>query len=307
VLTWVIGSGGLIGSAINQRSTQRFDPGPIPWRDDESAGAALEQYLQVFAIQTRGNPWSIVWAAGAGTTVSGEDQFTREVDVFSRFVRSLREATPDGPGTFALISSAGGVHAGSPDPPFDEGTEPAPISPYGRAKLEQERITEETLTGTLPVLICRVSNAYGPGQDITKLQGLISRLALCTYRKEPLHLFVSTSTVRDYIFTTDIADAVHAWLKATHQSLEATSRIVVIASGEGTSIARLVKIAGDVSHRRIPIAMGSHPSARNQPLDSRFIPTQIPGLDWIPSTPLPVGVKAVFDDIIDRLGQASAR
>jgi len=307
MLTWVIGSGGLIGSAINQRSTQKFDPGPIPWLNDESAGAALERQLQAFAIQTRGNPWSIVWAAGAGTTVSAEDQFTREVDVFSRFVRGLRKAPPDGPGTFALISSAGGIHAGSPDPPFNEGTKPAPISPYGRAKLKQERITAEALTGTLPTLICRVSNAYGPGQDLTKLQGLISRLALCTYRKEPLHLFVPTSTVRDYVFTSDIADAVHAWLKTAHKSLEATSRIVVIASGEGTSIARLVKIAGDVSHRRIPIAMGSHPSARNQSLDSRFVPTPIPEFDRLPTTPLPVGVKAVFHDVIDRLGQASAR
>jgi len=307
VLTWVIGSGGLIGSAINHRSTQRFDPGPIPWRDDESAIAKLQQSLQAFSAQASGKAWSIIWAAGAGTTASSEDQFEREVSVFSAFLRRLREAPPVGQGAFALISSAGGVHAGSPDPPFDEGTEPAPISPYGRAKLQQEVTTTQTFTGVVPTLICRVSNAYGPGQDLTKLQGLISRLALCAYRKEPLHLFVPTSTVRDYIFTTDIAIRVHAWLDAIHQAQEPTSQVAVIASGEGTSIARLVKIAGEVSHRRIPIAMGSHPSSRNQPPDSRFVPTPIPGLDQIPTTPLPVGVKAVFDDIIARLGDASAR
>ena len=305
MLTWVIGSGGLIGSAINHRSAQRFDPGPISWRDDESAVAKLKQSLQAFSTQTSGKEWSIIWAAGAGTTASSEDQFEREVSVFSAFLRALRQAPPDGQGAFALISSAGGVHAGSPDPPFDEDTQPAPISPYGRAKLQQEAAAAQTLTGVLPTLICRVSNAYGPGQDLTKLQGLISRLALCTYRKEPLHLFVPTSTVRDYIFTTDIAIRVHAWLDAVHDGQVPTSQVAVIASGEGTSVARLVKIAGEVSHKRIPIAMGSHPSSRNQPLDSRFTPTLIPGHQHLPTTPLPVGVKAVFDDIGRRLAQAS--
>ena len=304
MLTWVIGSGGLIGSALNHRSTQRFDPGPMPWRDDVSAVAELKQSLEAFSAQTSGKAWSIIWAAGAGTTASSQDQFEREVSVFSAFLRALREAPPEGQGAFALISSAGGVHAGSPDPPFDASTEPAPISPYGRAKLQQEVAAAQELTGMLPTLICRVSNAYGPGQDLTKLQGLISRLALSTYRKEPLHLFVPTSTVRDYIFTTDIAVRVHAWLATVHESQEPTSKVVVIASGEGTSIARLVKIAGEVSHRRIPLAMGSHPSSRNQPADSRFVPTPIPITEYLPSTPLPVGVKAVFDDITHRLAQA---
>ncbi len=68
---------------------------------------------------------------------------------------------------------------------------------------------------------------------------------------------------------------------------------------------RLVKIAGDVSHRRIPIAMGSHPSAQYQPSDSRFRPTLVPGVKNSPLTPLPAGVKAVFDDVAHRLARAS--
>jgi UDP-glucose 4-epimerase len=236
--------------------------------------------------------------------VSGDNQFAREIHVFEQFINALSRSDDLDKGVFALISSAGGVHAGSPNPPFDAQTPPAPISSYGRAKYTQEEFARDTLGTLVPLLICRVSNAYGPGQDLKKLQGLVSRLALCTYKKEPLHLFVPTSTVRDYVFTSDIALQVHTWIDYI-TGTEPDPRTVVIASGEGTSIARLVKIAGDVSHRRIPIAMGSHPSARNQPLDSRFLPTLVPGLGLSPLTPLPVGVKAVFDDVIERLATTS--
>ena len=305
VLTWVIGSGGLIGRAIASASPHAFEADSIPWNDDGQAIHVLTQSLAAFLDVAQGQPWSIVWAAGAGTTVSGDEQFAREVHVFEKFIAALATSDHLDHGVFVLISSAGGIHAGSPNPPFDAATPPAPISPYGNAKLKQEDVSREELGNLLPLLVCRVSNAYGPGQDLGKQQGLISRLALCTYKKEPLHLFVPTSTVRDYVFTRDIAAQVHAWI--THVSdTQPKPQTVIVASGQGTSIAQLVKIAGDVSHRRIPIAMGSHPSARNQPLDSRFMPTPIPGADFLRSTPLPVGVKAVFDDVVERLAQATS-
>jgi len=304
VRTWVIGAGGLIGSAIHAQTTQGFDPGSIPWSDDHRAKKFLAEALRLFTQHAGNEPWSIIWAAGAGTTVSPDEVFEREISVFEKFMDDVAAGAPAGPGVVALISSAGAVHAGSSRPPFTEVTSPAPISAYGRAKLEQERVATDRLAGRIPLLICRVSNAYGPGQDLTKLQGLVSRLALSTYTREPLHLFVPTSTVRDYIFTSDIADRVHSWIAylLMKGTLEPTT--VVIASGQGTSIAYLVKMAGDVSHRRIPIAMGTHPSSGDQPLDSRFVPTAIPGARDRAATSLPVGVKAVFDDISLRLAQA---
>ena len=302
--TWVIGAGGLIGSAVGAQATNRFDPGSIPWSDDHRAKEFLADSLEQFGQLAGSDPWSIIWAAGAGTTVSPEEVFDREISVFEHFMKAVATGAPTGPGVVALISSAGAVHAGSSVPPFTESTRPAPISAYGIAKLNQERIANELLAGKVPLVICRVSNAYGPGQDLTKLQGLVSRLALSTYTREPLHLFVPTSTVRDYIFTSDIADRVHGWVdhRLTQNSRE--PQTVVIASGQGTSIAYLVKTARDVSHRRIPIAMGTHPSSGDQPLNSRFVPTPIPGSANPPLTNLPVGVKAVFDDISLRLAHA---
>lgn len=304
--SWIIGSKGLIGSAIARELTTDFTSPPIPWNNTEMSKQALRNALKAFTAHVNQAPWVIVWAAGAGTTVSGEEVFARELEVFESFIQHLANAVPPGPGAVVLISSAGGIHAGSAHPPFTEATSPAPVSAYGRAKLAQERIAAEYLDGKVSLVVCRVSNAYGPGQDLTKLQGLISRLAVATYTRDPLHLFVPTSTVRDYIFTTDIADRIRLWIDQAFQDTQRTTRTVVIASGLGTSIAHLVKTASDVSHRRIPIAMGSHPSSRDQPRDSRFVPTPIPGITTLSTTSLPVGVKAVFDDISQRLAQACA-
>ena len=80
----------------------------------------------------------------------------------------------------------------------------------------------------------------------------------------------------------------------------------IIASGQGTSIGQLVRTAQDVGHRRVPIAMGSHPSARSQAPDLRFEPSALPDGRTVPLTPLPVGMKRVFDDVRWRLQAAIA-
>ena len=309
MLTWTIGSGGLIGSAINSTADDAFVGPRIPWSDPAAAAAALTEGLTRLRAQAHDRPWSIIWAAGAGTTSSEQAVFDAELATFRAFLEAIAEATLEAHapnrGVFVLISSAGGVHAGSTNAPFDKNTAPSPISAYGRAKLTQEEIAVSTLGAQLAVVVCRVSNAYGPGQDLTKLQGLVSRLAVSTYRHEPLHLFVPLTTVRDYIFTTDIAASVHAWIAHAHTDEATDPRVVIVASGKGTSIAELIRTASDVSHRKIPIAMTSHPSSKNQPADSRFTPTEIPGHRTADLVNLPTGIKVVFDDIQRRLAIAS--
>lgn len=306
VLTWVIGSGGLIGSAIHHAAGSVFDASPVPWDDSDRSRQVLGTDLDRFIEQAQDRTWAIVWAAGAGTTTTPRAAFVDEIGLNTWFWQQVGQRHPRGPGAVMLVSSAGSIHAGSIRPPFTHATEPAPISDYGRAKLSQESAGRDALIGKIPFVVCRVSNAYGPGQNLKKLQGLVSRLALATYTHTPLHLFVPLSTVRDYIFTPDVAERVLAWARYAVQSQDLQPQTTVVASGVGTSIAQLVRVAGQVSHQRIPVTMGTHASSALQPHDSRFIPTPIPG-DRPPSiTSLPVGVRAVFDDIQQRIASAQA-
>jgi UDP-glucose 4-epimerase len=306
-LTWTIGSGGLIGSAVDARSASAFASTPIPW-PEANAVAALAENLVRFRHEAGQGPWTIIWAAGAATVSSDEDQTNAETAVLGQFLQHLAAAPPSGRGAFFLASSAGGLFAGATNPPFDEASEPHPISPYGHAKLANERLARELLTGTCPVVIGRFSNIYGPGQKLTKLQGLISRLALSAATREPINVFVPLSTVRDYIYVDDAADATHAWIDDAHASSNSDSSssssngatVRLIASGQGTSVGQLVRITQDVSHRKVPIAMGSHPSSAVQAADLRFIPSLPPG-PALPVTSMPVGVKQVVDAILRQL------
>ena len=54
-------------------------------------------------------------------------------------------------------------------------------------------------------MIGRFSNLYGPGQNLGKLQGLISRLALSAVTRQPINIFVPLDTIRDYVYVDDAA------------------------------------------------------------------------------------------------------
>ena len=305
-LTWTVGAGGLIGSAINRQSSNAFHTSAIPWADYEATLSALALQLNDFRAKSQSGPWAIIWAAGAATVASSEAETTQETLVLKGFLELLKAAPPQGAGVFFLVSSAGGVFAGALNPPFTETSEPNPISPYGLAKLANEQLAQRILTECCQVIIGRFSNIYGPGQKLDKLQGLISRLALSAITKEPINIFVPLSTVRDYIYVDDAADAAHAWINETHtrnatgSNTPNTSSVKIIAAGQGTSIGQLIRITQDVSHRKVPIAMGSHPSSAVQAADLRFIPSTLAGVD-LPVTSMPVGVKQVVDAILRQL------
>jgi UDP-glucose 4-epimerase len=306
-MTWTIGAGGLIGSAVVRIAGHPIHGRAIPWSDTNAARDAVRETLRDFGHRSgeAGAPWAIVWAAGAATVSASEEDAQQEAELFRAFAHDLAESDLSDDGVIVLVSSAGGIHAGSPTPPFDEATPPAPISPYGRARLAQEEAAAALLGQRWPVVLARVSNVYGPGQDLSKLQGLISRLALCSLTREPLNLFVPLSTVRDYIYVDDVAALIHAWI-AQEAGTPAGARVRILASGQGTSIGQLVRTAQDVGHRKVPIAMGTHPSAASQAPDLRFIPSRPDDADSFTPTTIPIGMKRVFDDLLRRIEGAVA-
>lgn len=271
----------------------------ITWADEAHAISDLTLNLKKFREQAGKEKWTIVWAAGAATVASSEPEASRETQLLRLFVEALRGHPPTGPGVFFLVSSAGGAFAGGNQPPFDEWSEPRPLGAYGRSKLVNESLVHSVLSGTCSVVVGRFSNVYGPGQNLSKPQGLISHLALSAASRTPINIFVPLSTVRDYIYADDAAHATHGWIKQAHlnpQSDASKSAVPprIIASGNGTSVGHLIRITQDVSHSRVPVAMGSHPSAVMQAPDLRFIPSQ--QTTWSAAiTPLPVGIKRVVD------------
>ncbi|WP_244932247.1 NAD-dependent epimerase/dehydratase family protein [Nocardioides sp. W7] len=262
----------------------------VPW---EEPAAALDALLAAAASAAAEDPdWDLAWCAGAGVVATAEEDLAAEVALFRGFVSRVRPA----PRTFFLSSSAGGLYAGSAGPPFTEAHEPRPLAPYGRAKLAMEEASDELAAAGTRVLLGRIANLYGPGQDLEKQQGLISQLCLTHVTGRPLRLYVSFDSLRDYVYVDDAADLVLAML-ARGATLEPGSIVVkILASGTPTSVAVLVDACVRAFRRR-PHVVQCATTGGAQVLDLRLRSGVWPDLDAALHTPLLVGLRATADDV----------
>ena len=306
MIIWVIGAGGLLGSAVVRQAKKRSDTviasSHVPWSNPEETIKKIRTDAASLCDQLAnrvkpGTKWAIIWAAGHATTASSQEKTDRELTTFAGCVQVINDELQTSPnGTFALASSAGAVYAGSADPPFSSSSPVQPLGPYGWLKVHQEEASQNLLDSAIDTVMVRIANLYGPGQDLTKLQGLISRLALSSVTREPLTMFVPLDTMRDYITADDAATRLLHWVDVK----ETRSSIRVVASGQATSLGFIINVMKDVTRVPLPIAYGLHASAAHQSSDLRLIPDRDQTVDGLPLTPTAVGIKRVYDDVLWR-------
>lgn len=294
-ITWTIGGTGLLGSALVRRQHSRFDPGPIDWSHPDRARGQLVNGVREFAHRTDGHPWRILWAAGSATVATDSDRAGEELAAVQSLVQALEDHGPTGPGTFFLASSAGGVYAGSSPAPFHRDSPITPISPYGHLKAAQESAVGR-LASRHRVVIGRIANLYGPAQRLNKAQGLISLLVHAAATRQSLNIFVPLDTMRDYIYVDDAAAAIDT---ACERVREPGLTVEVIASGRPETIGHVIRLVELVTKRRVPVAPGQDPSARHQVRDLRLVPS----ISIDDPTSMPVGIHAIFADVLHRLQQ----
>jgi UDP-glucose 4-epimerase len=281
---------------VHRRSSEAFYGSAIPWGNPTSVAETFDLDARAFQRDTGGRPWAVIWAAGTATPATCAEHAEEEVVALRSLLSALRFHLPEGAGVVSLTSSAGGVYSGSSYPPYDARTPAKAITPYGRLKLAQETLATDMLTGLCPLVIGRLSNLYGPGQNLDKLQGLISRLALSAVTQQPTNIFVPLDTLRDYIYVDDAADALLAAAQAALGGPPAAD-IQVVASGRPATVGQVIRTMNQVCKRHIPVGYGTHPSSAGQSLDLRLVPT-VPLKE---TTPLPAGMKTVYLDILNRI------
>lgn len=301
---WVVGSRGLLGRALIRKIPEYHDASPIPWGDPRAAEIALRRTARAYATRDL-TTWCIIWAAGAGVVGVSEAAAKAELEQFRLAIRAIREHLPPGRGVFFLSSSAGGVYAGSSGPPFDEETEPCPISQYGHLKLAMERVAIDVLGGFCSVVIGRFANLYGPGQNLQKSQGLISKLCLHTLTRRALNVYVPLETMRDYLYVEDAATLTLATIRRATTSPNERPTVRVLASQEPATVARLIDLITRQSHHRPLISIAVDANASFQVRDLRVRTRYSDEYSSFPRTSLPVGVAKVFRDVSDLL-QAGA-
>jgi len=110
-----------------------------------------------------------------------------------------------------LFASSGGTVYGIPNDrkPLKESDPTNPISAYGVSKLMVEKFVQLfSFNFGLPYVIFRFANPYGPHQSSQGMQGAVSVFLGKAERNEPITIWGDGSTVRDYIYEDDLAEAV---------------------------------------------------------------------------------------------------
>jgi UDP-glucose 4-epimerase len=263
-MAWVVGSGGLLGSALSRALRLNGDRVFFPaarfcWGGGPELIPQMATAVQTFASQVDATDhWEIYWAAGVGTMSSPEEVLAPETSALAVLLRTLasNQRLMSTSGAIAFASSAGAIYAGSQDDIITENTSPTPTTAYAREKLRQEALLS-SFARTNPrtsALIARISTVYGPGQAAGKQQGLLTHIARRILRNQPIQIFVPYDTIRDYIAADDAAAAMIDALRMTAAQPGVITKI--IASGQPATIAEIISIFKRIA-RRSPLVVTS--------------------------------------------------
>ena len=295
---WIIGRSGLLGSAVARARSTVFEARPIPWTDPDAAARTLQEELARFLAHA-GPGWAIVWAAGAtviGSPAEDAERETRTIEAFASALAARAADAPDG-GVFFFASSAS-VYAGSDGPPFDERTTPVPLNTYAETKLRHEAVITAHLGGLLPVVLGRISTLYGPGQNLAKQQGLVSRMARQAAVRRPISVFVPLDTLRDYLYVDDAAAMILALVDAARRDPAVDARVRNVVDGSSATVGQIAALIRLVSRRRIGIWQSGSSFSNGHVLDLRMATTFPAETASVQRTPLVAGVSRVYADVL---------
>lgn len=190
-----------------------------------------------------------------------------------------------------IFASSGGTVYGMPkEIPIKESHPTDPTSSYGICKLTIEKYLHLywTLYG-LDYCVLRIANAYGVRQPITMTQGVISSFMDKAMRGDELVIWGDGSIMRDYIYISDIANAM---TKAANYTGE--YKIFNIGAGQGHSLNDIVSSLEMVFQE--PLKLTYMPARTfDVPVNILDISRAKKYLDWMPMVSLHDGISRTYE------------
>ncbi len=152
-----------------------------------------------------------------------------------------------GASKLVYISSGGAIYGEGTGAPARESDPLLPTSSYGMGKLMCEEIVRfYGRVHGLQYLIVRPSNPYGASLFSRKSQGVIDVFLEKILAGQSLDIWGNINAVRDYIFIDDLVEALVSLIGRD----DASSRILNLGSGCGTSLQDVIECIGRVTSRR---------------------------------------------------------
>ena len=212
-------------------------------------------------------------------------------------VTMLRATVDAGCPRFIFASSGGAIYGRASRIPTPERTSPAPLSPYGAAKLAAEGylgMFERTFG--LSTLALRYSNVYGPLQDGSGEAGVVAITCERLLSGRPPEIRGDGQQTRDFVFVEDVAEAN---LRAILMDAGGAINIGTgIASSVRTVVEELINQAGYAGTSSL--VDGRPGEVRDTALD---VVRAAKRLGWVARTPLRDGLSQTFESFRRRAGQ----
>lgn len=137
-----------------------------------------------------------------------------------------------------FLSSGGTVYGKQERQPIPEDTPTVPINHYGNLKLCIENLIRTFNTHIdNKMIIARISNPYGPGQDYHKGVGFIDAALKRAIEGNPIEIYGDGNTIRDYIYIDDVCR-----MLASFVTYSGEHEVFNISSAKGTSQKEILRI-----------------------------------------------------------------
>ena len=263
----ITGASGFIGSYLVKRLQDEYDIFEFDRKIDKMMDITYSVKLD--SVFTQFKPHYVIHLAA----YCGEDEKeNRDVNVSGTYniVNICKRHNVE----LLLFSSSAAVYGNATVIPTPENCKLKPISPYGKSKMEAEKMIIES---GIPYLKLRFSNVYGKGG-----RGIVSLLKDKDYKnkKKKTVVYLGTQT-RDFIHIRDLTLAIKKCLKD-----QIYNTVLNLSTAKETSLVQLLLMTRAFS--RITIKPPRNNEIHRSCLDNTKI---LQSIKWKPKVSIEEGVK----------------
>lgn len=220
---------------------------------------------------------------------SNEDLIADASDNILGTLRLLKAAKGKRDLRIVFLSSGGTVYGTLSTVPAGENHSTNPRCGYGISKLAIEKYLDlYRELWALDSVSLRISNAYGPGQQVGRNFGAIPTFAMRAVRGDLISIYGDGSVVRDYVYIDDLVAAMIAAGRA-----RGGPPVINIGSGEGKSLNDIVRRLRGLVANEIRVEYLAK-RGFDVPVSVLDISLAASALDWKPRTSFEVGVESTL-------------
>ncbi len=228
-----------------------------------------------------------------GTTQPKTSNENPVYDISSNLISTLHlldAAKNEGIKKVIFFSSGGTIYGVPESIPITEAHPTEPICSYGIQKLAIEKYMKlyHRLYG-LDYGIMRISNPYGERQRPHASQGAVTVFLYKALKNETIEIWGDGSVTRDYLYVSDVADAVLTLLQ-----FDGKNKIFNIGSGKGLSLLGLIRNIEEVIGRKVRVNF-TPARAFDVPVNVLDTTRAKNELLWSPKIGLESGLKRMAD------------